>query len=161
MLALLLVAGSLGLSNFAAAAAAGIGVSGTSGRRRLEVGVVFRVVETATPIVGLILRRRVAHTIGHDARWIGSGLLTTTGLYGLAQGLRADCAAGKDDPHSGRLILIAFELGIDNLAVGFAMGALLGLELGARIGSPTGARGELFGAGVLIAVGAAIAAGAF
>jgi putative Mn2+ efflux pump MntP len=37
--------------------------------------------------------------------------------------------------------------------------SLIGLELGARIGARAGQRGELLGGLVLIAVGAAIAAG--
>jgi hypothetical protein len=68
---------------------------------------------------------------------------------------------------------------VDNLAVGFALSgfhvslavaaltiggisvalSLIGLELGAQIGARAGQRGELVGGLVLIAVGAAIAAG--
>ena len=68
---------------------------------------------------------------------------------------------------------------MDNLAVGFALGAyhvgvllaaviigavsvtlsLVGLELGSRLGAKTGGRSEFIGGLVLIAVGAAIAAG--
>ncbi len=68
---------------------------------------------------------------------------------------------------------------MDNLAVGFALGAyhvgvllaavvigavsvtlsLVGLELGNRLGAKTGGRSEFIGGLVLIAVGAAIAAG--
>ena len=58
MLALLLVAASLGLSNFAAAI--GIGVSGVSARTRLEVGVIFGLFEAGMPIAGLALGRGLA-----------------------------------------------------------------------------------------------------
>ena len=51
MLAVLLVALSLGLSNFAAAV--GIGVGGVSGRTRLRVGVIFGLFEGGMPILGL------------------------------------------------------------------------------------------------------------
>ena len=47
MLALVLVAVSLGLSNFAAAV--GIGVSGVDARTRLRVGVIFGLFETGMP----------------------------------------------------------------------------------------------------------------
>jgi putative Mn2+ efflux pump MntP len=77
------------------------------------------------------------------------------------------------------LVVTALALSIDNLAVGFALGtyhvdlalaaavigavsvalSLVGLELGARIGTRTGRWGELLGGLVLIAVGAAVAAG--
>lgn len=70
-------------------------------------------------------------------------------------------------------------MSIDNIAVGFALGtyhvsfalaaiiigavsitlSLAGLELGARIGATAGQRGEIAGGLILVAVGAAIAAG--
>ena len=58
MLALLLVAVSLGLSNFAASI--GIGVSGVDARTRLRVGVIFGVFESAMPILGLLAGRSLA-----------------------------------------------------------------------------------------------------
>lgn len=71
-------------------------------------------------------------------------------------------------------------LSVDNLAAGFALGgyhvalgvaaalfgvvsvgmSLAGLEVGARVGSSLGARSELTAGTVLVAVGAAMAAGA-
>jgi putative Mn2+ efflux pump MntP len=53
MVALLLVAVSLGLSNFAAAI--GIAVSGVDARTRLRVGLVFGLFEPAMPLLGLVL----------------------------------------------------------------------------------------------------------
>ena len=50
VVALLLVAMSLGLSNFAAAV--GIGVTGTGARTRLRVGLIFGFFETAMPVLG-------------------------------------------------------------------------------------------------------------
>jgi manganese efflux pump family protein len=80
----------------------------------------------------------------------------------------------------GRVVVSGLALSADNLAAGFALGAfhtslpvaaavfggvsvamsLAGLELGARIGSAAGDRSELVASGLLIVVGAAIAAGA-
>ena len=89
-------------------------------------------------------------------------------------------AAGQDDkPRTGRLLVTAIALSIDNLAVGFALGtyhvnlaaaaaiigavsvilSVAGLELGDRLGTKTGERGELIGGLVLIAVEIAIASG--
>jgi putative Mn2+ efflux pump MntP len=81
MLALLLVALSLGLSNFAAAV--GIGVSGVDARARLRLGVIFGLFEAGMPIVGLVLGRSLANTLGHAAHWIGAALLIATGGYTL------------------------------------------------------------------------------
>ena len=59
MVALVLVAVSVGLSNFAAAI--GIGVSGIDARTRLRVGVIFGLFETAMPILGLLLGPQPRH----------------------------------------------------------------------------------------------------
>jgi putative Mn2+ efflux pump MntP len=183
MLALLLVALSLGLSNFAAAV--GIGVSGIDTRTRWRVGVIFGLFETAMPIVGMLLGRGLASTLGHAAHWIGAALLIATGLYAIVQGIRSPHRSQDQDPaapagqRTGRLLVTGAALSIDNLAVGFALGtfhvslaaaaviigavsvtlSLIGLELGNRIGAKTGERGELLGGLVLIGVGAAIATG--
>lgn len=182
MLAVLLVALSLGLSNFAAAV--GIGVGGVSGRTRLRVGVIFGLFEGGMPILGLLLGHSLAGALGRAAHWIGAGLLIATGLYALIQAVRSggadDSAAVDGTQRTGRLLVAGLALSIDNLAVGFALGAyhvslvlaavvigavsvalsLVGLELGSRLGAKTGERGELIGGLVLIGVGAAIAAGA-
>ena len=177
VLALLLVAFSLGLSNFAAAV--GIGVAGTDARTRLRVGIVFGLFETGMPILGLVLGRGLASTLGSAAHWIGAVLLIATGGYALIQGLRGSGgeAPALSEGGIGRLLVTGIALSIDNLAVGFALGtyhvnlavaalvigavsvalSLTGLELGAKIGARTGQRGELLGGLILIAVGIAVA----
>ena len=82
---------------------------------------------------------------------------------------------------TGRVLVSGLALSGDNLAAGFVLGAyrtplavaavvfglvsvamsLAGLELGARLGIVTGDRSELIASAMLIAVGVAIAAGAF
>ena len=183
MLALLLVAISLGLSNFAAAI--GIGVTGVDAGTRLRVGLIFGIFEAGMPILGLLLGHSLAHALGSAAHWIGGALLIATGGYAMLQAIRSQAkdqhaAAGQDDkPRTGRLLVTAIALSIDNLAVGFALGtyhvnlavaaiiigavsvtlSLAGLELGDRLGTKVGERGELIGGLVLIAVGIAIAGG--
>ena len=66
MLALVLVAVSLGLSNFAAAV--GIGVSGIDGRTRLRVGLIFGLFEAGMPIVGLLLG--LSHHLRRGTSWV-------------------------------------------------------------------------------------------
>jgi manganese efflux pump family protein len=197
MLALLLVAVSLGLSNFAASV--GLGASGVDRRTRLRVGLVFGFFETAMPIIGLLAGRGAAGALGHATRWLGAALLIATGVYSLVQALRsARDAASTGTPSSGPpssgpqsapppsepqrlgpLLVTGLALSLDNLAVGFALGAvhvslpvavivigavsvtlsLLGLELGQRLSSQIGGRGEILGGLVLIGVGIAVAAG--
>jgi putative Mn2+ efflux pump MntP len=179
MPALLLVAVALGLSNLAAAV--GLGVSGMGARARLRVGLVFGVFETGMPLAGLLLGHGLAHALGHTARWIGAAVLVACGGYALVQASRH--RAGDGGPTSplgaGRLLLTGLALSLDNLAVGFALGAyhvalllavvvigtvsvalsLLGLELGARLRARTGDRGEQLSGLILIAVGIALACG--
>jgi putative Mn2+ efflux pump MntP len=192
MLALLLVAVSLGLSNFAASV--GLGASGVDRRTRLRVGLVFGFFETAMPIIGLLAGRGAAGALGHATRWLGAGLLIATGVYTLVQALRSarDAASTgtpssgppssgppSEPPRLGPLLVTGLALSLDNLAVGFALGAvhvslpvavivigavsvtlsLLGLELGHRLSTRIGGRGEILGGLVLIGVGIAVAAG--
>ena len=180
MLALLLVAASLGLSNFAASV--GIGVTGIDARTRLRVGIIFGLFETGMPILGLLLGHSLAAALGRAAHWIGAGLLIATGIYALVQAIRGAGRREDDDQADqsvGRMLVTGAALSIDNLAVGFALGtyrvgvaaaaivigavsvalSLLGLELGSRIGTRAGDRGEIVGGLVLIGVGIAIAAG--
>jgi manganese efflux pump family protein len=181
VLALVMVALSLGLSNFAAAI--GIGVAGVDARTRVRVGVVFGIFEAGMPILGLALGHGLASALGHAARWVGAGLLIATGAFGLIQSLRSAAAEASGPPADkqplGRLLVTGIALSIDNLVVGFALGtyhvsllaaaavigtvsvvmSLGGLELGARIGMHAGQRGELLGGLVLIGVGIAIGTG--
>ena len=186
MLALLLVAASVGLSNLAAAI--GIGFGGVTARTRVRVALTFGVFEAGMPIVGLVVGAGVASGIGHLARWIGAAVLIGIGVITVIQAWRQPAQAGGDPSHPGqphhtdslgRLIISAFALSLDNLAAGFALGtmhvgvaegaivigvvsvvlSLAGLELGGRIGATAGRRGEQIGGAILVGVGVALAAG--
>jgi putative Mn2+ efflux pump MntP len=188
MLALLLVAMSVGLSNFAAAIS--LGVSGVDARTRLRVGLVFGAFESGMPVVGLLIGSHFAAQLGHVGRWLGGGLLAGVGLYGLISSLRANrrekdegVTQGVTAPRypvgRGRLLLSGLALSLDNLVVGFALGtfqvgivlgaiiigavsvalSLAGLEIGARLGAWAGKRGDQLGGVVLMSVGIAMAAG--
>jgi putative Mn2+ efflux pump MntP len=181
MLALVLVAVSLGLDN----SAVGIGVGSVDARTRLRVGVIFGVFEAGMPIVGLLLGRSLASTLGQATHWIGAGLLIATGGYIVIEAVRSSANRDGHAPatpagqQTGRLLVTGAALSIDNLSVGFAIGtlhvslvlaatmigvisiamSLAGLELGNRIGTLIGERGELLGGLVLIGVGIAVASG--
>jgi manganese efflux pump family protein len=183
MLALVVAAVSLGLDNFAAAV--GIGMSGVTARTRLRVALVFGAFESGMPLAGLVLGGVVAGQIGHAARPVGAGLLIAVGGYSLLTSARDQVAedhAGPPPPASPgtvRLVLTGLALSLDNLVVGFALGAyhapvvagavtfgavsvmltLIGLELGSKVARWVGPRGEQLAGLVLIALGIAIAAG--
>ncbi len=185
MLALVVAAVALGLDNFAAAV--GIGVSGVDARTRLRVGLVFGAFEAGMPVVGLLLGAQLAGQIGHAGRPVAAGLLIALGCYGLITSAREPHGAPVQDrtprpaaPGTARLVLTGLALSLDNLVVGFALGAyhvpvaaaaliigavsvtltLIGLELGSRLARWMGRRGEQLAGLMLVALGIAVAAGA-
>ncbi|HEY8729636.1 MAG TPA: manganese efflux pump [Acidothermaceae bacterium] len=177
VLALLLAAGAVGLDNFAAAIA--IGLAGLDARGRVRLAVVFGAFEAAMPVAGLALGRHVSHLIGGTTRYYGGALLVGAGAWELVSAIRGDDApdAVGSETRWGRLMVTAFALSIDNLIVGFGLGAiavpliaaiatfgvvsvalsLVGLELGRRLGGRVGERSELLGGAVLVVVGVLIA----
>jgi putative Mn2+ efflux pump MntP len=178
VLTILLIAVSVGLDNFAASIA--IGLAGVDRRVRLRVAVVFGLFEAGMPVVGLVIGNGVAHRLGQSAHVIGGALLIATGAHGVYATLRSadehELGAVVTSRKLGRLVVLAAALSIDNLVVGFALGAdhaalipsivaigvisvalsLLGLELGARLGERVERYGELIGGLVLVCVGVAV-----
>ena len=181
MLALLLVAASVGLDNFGAAAA--LGVTGVGSHGRLKVAAVFGAFEAAMPLVGLLLGRTVAKGLGDHADLVVGLVLCLAGLFALVQDMAArgskDAAVLRTAPGLGRLIVLAAALSIDNLAVGFALGASPRQRGGRRardrdcqlwadagrpgarksVGSASRLVGERAGGVLLVLVGVAIASG--
>jgi putative Mn2+ efflux pump MntP len=187
VIALLLAAAAVGLSNLAASV--GIGVAGVNARVRLRVGVVFGVFEAGMPVVGLLIGRGLASEVGRVVRWPGAILLMLIGVLGVLRSLKARSASSPpaDAPTlipqrgTARLLASGLVLSMDNLVVGFALGtygvgilvgalvmgavsvvlSLAGLELGGLLGRWAGRRGDQMSGVVLILVGAAMAGGAF
>ncbi len=182
MLALLLVALSVGLDNFGAAGA--LGISGVGSHLRLKVAVVFGVFEAGMPLLGLVLGDTIARGLGGHANLVAGLVLCLAGLFALVQEHGAADRAhtpesAGTEPGFTRLIVLAAALSIDNLAIGFALGTsnvnvlvaalvigvvsvgltLAGLELGRRLGPRLGRWGERAGGLLLIAVGVTVAAG--
>jgi manganese efflux pump family protein len=180
VLALLLLAVALGLSNFAAAM--GIGVSGVRGGTRVRVAVVFGLFEAGMPVIGLALGHGLAESLGEVARSVGGAVLIAVGVISLILARRSpDRAHAREGRpwRTGRIVASGFALSADNLAAGFALGtyhtglaaaavvfgvvsvamSLVGLELGGKIGAVAGRRSELLASAILVAVGAVLAAG--
>jgi putative Mn2+ efflux pump MntP len=182
MLALTLVALSVGLSNLPAAI--GIGIGGVDRRTRLRVGIIFGIFEAGMPVIGLLIGHGLASSIGRQTRWLAAALLVGVGAYTIVRSMRPKPPASRDRAMGGlrdllKLGVSGLALSVDNLAAGFALGSyqvsilagvvvfavvsvvmsLAGLEFGARIGRRAGERGELIGGVILVAVGAAVAFG--
>jgi putative Mn2+ efflux pump MntP len=177
MLGLFLVALALGASNFAASF--GIGMGGVDNRTRLRVGVFFGIFEAAMPLIGLAIGRGVSGGLGSASHYVGAVPLIAVGGYTTAVAFRTDTGSPSSSRGSGRLLLVALALSIDNLVVGFALGtlrvafvlaaatigvisiamSLVGLEIGGRLGARFEQRSEIVGGVVLVGVGCALAFG--
>lgn len=165
---------SVGLSNFAASIA--IGLSGVNKALRLRIALVFGGFESGMPLIGLLIGSKISGALGAHANLIGGTLLILTGLHAIVSSYR-----GKDDKEvqiasrgTARLLIAGLALSIDNLIIGFSLGAhqkeplllsalvigsisvalaMLGLELGSRLGKKTEKYSEVFGGIILIGVG--------
>lgn len=177
MSGIILVAAALGLSNFAAAI--GIGLSGVDNRLRIRMAIIFGFFEAAMPLLGLLVGHRVAGSIGSAASYLGGGLLIATGLYAFVQARVGGSSEMAGRTSTGELILTGAALSIDNLVVGFALGAynvplveaviviaavsvgmsLIGLEVGRRLGRSVELLSAELGGAVLVLVGILIATG--
>jgi manganese efflux pump family protein len=95
VLALILVAASVGVSNLAAAI--GLGAGGIDRGTRLRVACVFGLFEAGMPIVGLFIGHRLAGAVGREARWLAAAMLAAIGSYAILQAWRSarDAAAGQ------------------------------------------------------------------
>ncbi len=167
---------SVGLDNLGAATA--IGVSGVDGRLRLRIALVFGSFEAVMPLLGLLLGRAVAGSIGSHTKLVAGLVLCLVGVYTLASEIVERPRDPAGPPSLPRLVILGATLSIDNLAIGFALGTyhvnvviaalviaafsvaltLLGLEVGARLGARLGRRSELAGGVLLVALGIAVAA---
>jgi putative Mn2+ efflux pump MntP len=94
VIALLLAAVAVGLSNLAAAI--GIGVAGVNTRVRLQVGLVFGVFEAGMPIVGLVIGQRFATDLDEAVRWPGAILLMIVGAQALVRSIRESRKNGAE-----------------------------------------------------------------
>jgi manganese efflux pump family protein len=176
MVALLVVAVALGLNNFGAAIA--IGVGGVDRRTEIKVATVFGLCDVVMPATGMLIGTGLAGPLGSAARWAGAGILFATAVWGLIEVLRGD----DDAPriwHGWRLLVSGAALSLDDLAVGLALGtvrfpillavtafgvmsfvmSIIGLQLGAKLGTVTGERGEIVAGIMLVCLSGVMAAG--
>jgi manganese efflux pump family protein len=158
---------SLGLDTFAVAVA--LGISGIGRRGRLRVGVSFALFEGLMPLVGFFLGAAIS---GAEAKFATvAGIVV---LFGVGAWMIWESFFGDDDREPAvdslrGIVLTSLSVSMDELAVGFSMGALglpaglavaliaaqaflitlLGTSLGNRIGKRVAERGETV-AGVVL-----------
>ena len=132
------------------------------------------------PIAGLLLGHSLSQDFGTAAKPIGGTLLGLAGAYVIVSELLGNAKpADRPGPTLKHLIFIGAALSVDNLVIGFALGAyrvnlvvaavtigavsvalsLLGLEIGSHVSGRLGKQSELLGGVALILVGVAIGTG--
>lgn len=152
MLALILVAVAVGVSNMAASI--GVGAGGVNLGTRLRVILIFGLLEAGMPVVGLLIGHGLADDVSRESRWLAACLLVAIGGYGIVKALReggfagiwpgrpgsdgAAADAGADPTsrvgnlgavrtagrgQSLKLLAAGVALSLDNLVAGFALGA--------------------------------------
>lgn len=178
ILTLVLAGLSVGFGNFSASVA--IGLSGANRSLRLKLALIFGVFETGMPIVGLALGQQIASKLGGHSAEFGGGLLVLTGFYIIYEalsGTKDKEVKGAEYSGLAKILLTGLALSIDNLIIGFGLGAhhqpipeaaiiigitsvvlsLLGLEIGNRASSKLEEYSEAASGIILTLVGLAIA----
>ncbi|HEY3903189.1 MAG TPA: manganese efflux pump [Streptosporangiaceae bacterium] len=133
MLALVLVAVSVGVSNLAASI--GIGAGGVSAAIRMRVLLTFGLFEAAMPIIGLAIGHDLASDIGREARVVGALLLGGVGAYGIGRFVLLRARATKPSD-SARSAPAGAEAGSAGESVGSSGGS--GGSSGGSVGSSGG-----------------------
>jgi putative Mn2+ efflux pump MntP len=143
----------LGLDSFAVAAAAG--AAGLTGAARWRLSALFVAFEAGMPLIGLALGAPFAHTAGAAADYVAALVLIVVGGWMLfAGGEEEEPARSLSRAHGLALLSIGVSVSLDELAIGFSLGASrlpvtwvivaigvqafvaaqLGVRLGARLG---------------------------
>ena len=182
MIATVILFLSLGLD--ALAVSIGLGVGGLPRARWLHVGLLFALFEGGLPIVGLLVGQRLGPMLGEIAGYGAALGLIVIGLLTIREAVGGDDDKDDDPAHSKPerpLVLTAFTVGLDELAVGFSLGVLgvplgpalgyigaqafvltfVGLALGTRVGARLGERAELASGVILTLLGCALLIGQF
>lgn len=176
MIAILVLFASLGLDTLAVSI--GIGVRGIPRHRWLRIGLVFALCEGLAPVIGLLVGRQLTGHFEDIAAYAAGGLLVLLGSWEISEALQDDdrVEASLDVGSVRTVLLVGLSVSIDELAIGFALGALrvpiglalgyiavqaflltfLGLWLGSRVSRMLGERAEMAAGILLLLLGIAL-----
>ncbi len=159
---------SLGLDTFTVAVS--LGIAGIGRSNRIRVGSSFALFEGGMPLIGFIAGRLISGAVGDIASWAGIIVLFGVGVYMVYEAVSGEDEANFSIDTWRGLLLTSLSVSLDELAIGFSMGALglpivlavisiaaqafiltfIGTTLGNRIGERLAERAELV-AGVVLA----------
>lgn len=167
---------SLGLDTFTVAVA--LGIAGIGRRERFRAGATFALFEGGMPLAGFLLGRLISGAVGAIASLIGIAVLFGVGVWMVYESV----AGGEDTTvevgNWRGLALTAVSVSLDELAIGFSMGALglpviiiapliaaqafvltlLGAAIGNRVGERLAEGAEMAAGLVLAGLAAGLAA---
>jgi putative Mn2+ efflux pump MntP len=173
---LILLVLSLGLDTLAVAVA--LGISGVGQRSRLRAACSFALFEGLMPLAGFFLGRAASGRVGDAASLVGILVLLAVGIWMIRESLSGEEERALAVETLRGLVLTSLSVSMDELAVGFSMGALglpivltvvliaaqafiitvLGTMAGNRIGEQLAERGETVAGVVLCGLALALAA---
>ena len=113
---------SLGLDTLTVAV--GLGISGIGRRNRLHVGASFALFEGGMPLVGFLLGKAISGVLGDIASYAGIAVLFAVGGWMVYESLSGEEEASFDVENWRGLVLTSVSVSLDELAIGFSMGAL-------------------------------------
>lgn len=175
ILTLLGISVALAMDAFAVALGIGVSVSPLTGRHFFRLGFHFGLFQALMPIIGWLAGRTIQSYIVDYDHWIAFALLAFVGGHMIYEAFHPE----KDERQTGdptrgaSLVFLSVATSIDALAVGLSLGMLnvtvwfpalviglvagiftiIGMVIGRKAGDAWGARVEILGGVVLIAIG--------
>lgn len=141
----------------------------------LKIGIIFGLIETATPIFGYFIGVLAQQVVQNFDHWVSFLLLSGLGLHIIYESLTSQNNQNREPKSTslGKTILTAFATSIDAMVIGISLaflnvniwiaGVMIGLFtttmvtfgvfIGARLYQKIGNKAELFGGIVLILIG--------
>jgi putative Mn2+ efflux pump MntP len=165
---------ALAMDAFAVALGTGAVLSRLTGRHLFRLGFHFGLFQALMPVIGWLAGQTIIQWVSAWDHWIAFSLLAIIGGRMIYEALSNEEKTEDRDPTRGlSLVMLSIATSIDALAVGFSLSVIgisiwmpslviglvagiltiIGMLLGGRIGDRWGARVEVFGGLVLIAIG--------
>ena len=113
---------SLGLDTLTVAVS--LGIAGIGRSNRVRVGVSFALFEGGMPLVGFLFGRIINGVVGDIAAWVGIIVLFAVGTYMVFEFITGEVEPNFTIDTWRGLLLTSLSVSLDELAIGFSMGAL-------------------------------------
>ena len=167
---------SIGLAMDALAVSLGIGTAGqiSTLRGKIRLAAHFGIFQSGMTALGWLAGETIVYYVKEFDHWIAFALLGYVGINLIRSGLDKDGRAFKQDPSTGRvLVILSFATSIDAFAVGLSIAFMnvpillsvimigivalllsaIGLFAGIRLGEAFGKRMEILGGLILLGIG--------